>query len=525
MPNMLAYAAMLSAPVAIFFLFRYLPIPNAIIAGTLASYLLLPMGVSFDYPMLPELDKVTLPAVFMLIVCAMALARSRVIAARPAAARPRNWMPVEALPGWLPRSRLILALLAMVIVSRFGAVFTNGDTFSVGPRVLAGLRPYDLLNVLGIVALQLVTFLLARRFLGHREGQAALLAGLGVAGFLYCLPALLEVRIAPQLHAQIYGFMQHSFVQHIRDGGFRPLVFLEHGLWVGIFFAMALLAAVGVMGSRRGTARAAWIFAAAFIGVTLFLSKTFGALLIALVLLPAAVFLSPRWKLLVAGAAVALVMSYPLVRGMGLFPTNAIVQMAQTVHPGRAASVAYRFQNEEVYLEKLNQKPVFGWAGWGRGELYDPVFGAKMSTSDGAWIIFVRDFGWVGYIGVMGLLGLPLVVLAFRRRDLSPTPEEAALGLVMTANLLDMLLNGTVTPVTWLIAGALAGSLERAPAPAAVPERGLGLLRRRTRKAEPVAVAADAAEEAETAGSRYTRQTRRHVRGGPPVRTTHSPAR
>src|SRR4029079_18945292 len=50
------------------------------------------------------------------------------------------------------------------------------------------------------------------------------------AALIYSIFALLEVRLSPQMHRWVYGYAQHSFGQTMRFGGFRPLLFLEHGL-------------------------------------------------------------------------------------------------------------------------------------------------------------------------------------------------------------------------------------------------------------------------------------------------------
>jgi hypothetical protein len=56
---------------------------------------------------------------------------------------------------------------------------------------------------------------------------------------------LLETRIAPTLHLKLYGFnAREDFSQTIRYGGYRPTVFLEHGLWVGVWMMAAALIGV-----------------------------------------------------------------------------------------------------------------------------------------------------------------------------------------------------------------------------------------------------------------------------------------
>ncbi len=50
--------------------------------------------------------------------------------------------------------------------------------------------------------------------------------------------------MSPQLHYMVYGFYQHDFAQTIRMGGWRPTVFMEHGLMVGMWMSMAALIGV-----------------------------------------------------------------------------------------------------------------------------------------------------------------------------------------------------------------------------------------------------------------------------------------
>lgn len=54
-----------------------------------------------------------------------------------------------------------------------------------------------------------------------------------IAGLIYTVPMLYEIRMSPQLHTIFYGYFPHSFGQQARGGGFRPVVFMGHGLLVG----------------------------------------------------------------------------------------------------------------------------------------------------------------------------------------------------------------------------------------------------------------------------------------------------
>lgn len=59
-----------------------------------------------------------------------------------------------------------------------------------------------------------------------------LLKVLALACLAYSLLALWEVRMSPRLNREIYGFFGHSWSQHVRYGGYRPILFLNHGIWV-----------------------------------------------------------------------------------------------------------------------------------------------------------------------------------------------------------------------------------------------------------------------------------------------------
>src|SRR5690606_33843621 len=112
----------------------------------------------------------------------------------------------------------------------------------------------------------------------HRD----LAVAFALAGLVYTLPVLFEVRMSPQLHAIFYGFFPHSFGQHIREGGFRPAVFLGHGLLIGMLFSIAILAALSLWREalRAGRPAKGWLGLAIGLGLTLTLSRNLGAVVI-----------------------------------------------------------------------------------------------------------------------------------------------------------------------------------------------------------------------------------------------------
>jgi hypothetical protein len=136
-----------------------------------------------------------------------------------------------------------------------------------------------------------------------------------------------------------------------------------------------------------------------------------------------------------------------------------MVSLAEEISEQRARSLEFRFDNEDLLLERANERPVFGWGPFGRNRVYDEL-GRDQSVVDGAWIVAIGQGGWIGYIGRFGLLTLPIILLALRRRSYGIEIATAVLCLVLVANVIDMIPNGTQSPITWLIVGALLGRLE-----------------------------------------------------------------
>ena len=278
--------------------------------------------------------------------------------------------------------------------------------------------------------------------------------------------------MSPQLNRMIYGFSP-NWQMSLRDGGYRPSVFMGHGLRLGIFMAVAVLATLGFSRTRPVAKRWRLLVAALWLLGTLALCKTLGALIIASLLAPVVLFFGVRLQLLVAAALAGLVLLFPIMRNSDAFPTDAVLQATALVaSEDRQRSLNFRFKNEDVLLERANERPLFGWGGWGRARVYDEE-GRKASVTDGLWIIIFGEGGWVRYLVQFGLLTLPVILLALRRRQLGLTVATSALALVLVANLVDLIPNAGLSPLVWLMAGAISGRLElamaEAPQSAALP--------------------------------------------------------
>lgn len=446
---MIGTLAILIWMIVVFQLFARREPSIALIVSILGGYLLLPQNFEINLPAMPVLNKASLTALAATLAAAMLL-KGRRLRALPHGA---------VLPGLLPRSRATRILLVVLLLGILGTVMTNADPLIYGSRRISALRPYDGLAIAGGTLFALLPFFLARKYLASPEAHKKLLILLALAGLLYSLPALYEIRMSPQISQKIYGYFPHAWRQHIRAGGYRPVVFLHHGLWLAIFLCSSFLATMSLWRMSKGAIKFRWMIAALWMFATLVLAKGVGALGIGLLLGAMILFLPLRLQILGAAALAAIVLTYPMLRGSGLIPTDRIVQLASTVDIQRADSLSFRLRHEDALLDKAIQRPLFGWGTWGRNFIFNSD-GKSVSTPDGFWVIKIGTAGWIGYIAEMGLLTLPLVFLGLRGKGLGLTPATVGIALALTANLIDLLPNATLTPVTWLLAGALAGRLE-----------------------------------------------------------------
>lgn len=455
MGNSLATLMIFAAPVIVWVLFRRLPLPYALSISIVGGYLILPVSPTFDLPFFPVYGKAMAVAVPALLIALLIIRRQK--------SPPKSGSAVENFhfqPGWVPQSPLIRLCFLGLLISPLLTALTNPDALIYPLRTIPRFAPYDAAAGIAGVIITLLPFLLARKFLARPEDQKTLLTVICVAALLYSLPTLWEARMSPQLNSKIYGFFPHDWRQHQRDGGYRPLVFLEHGLRLGLFLSIGILATA--ITARINTGRLGRIaaFGVFWLFVTIGMSKNLGALIIVVLLLPTALLLRPRGQALVAAVFAGIVLLYPMMRAANLVPITTITESIASVAEGeRVRSLNFRLMNEDVLLERARERPLFGWGGWGRARVRDDL-GRDISTTDGTWIIEFGESGWLGYLSRFGLLTFPILLLAFRRSPQGVPLATSGLALLTVANLIDLLPNSGLTAITWLMAGALAGGLE-----------------------------------------------------------------
>jgi len=453
MPNALAFFMLLFWPLVAVVLFKRLPLERAIIWTILGGYLVLPPVAEFDLPLVPDMDKHTISAITAYCLCV--------------------FMMKKSVPLW-SSSRGARVLILLFLLSTIPTVLSNSDPLlanviensypiQIITTHLPGLYWRDLGSVTINQLIVLLPFFLGRAYLSSDHGFRELLIALVIGAVIYSIPSLIEIRFSPQINIWIYGFFQHDFEQMIRGDGFRPIVFLQHGLWVAFYMATAAMAAAAL--ARSSVAqdhKMKWAFALVWVFMILILCKSLASQIYGLCFVPIILFLSPKWQLRIAVFLVLVGVTYPMLRNLNMVPMDAILAQAQEINPARAHSLNYRLQNEEILMDRAHEKPWFGWGGWGRNLIRDTRSGEILTIPDGRWIIVFGTFGWIGYIAEMGLLALPVWLLWRRARGTAaPSPEVSAIALIVAATMMDMLLNATLTTYTWMCVGAILGYAER----------------------------------------------------------------
>lgn len=415
-------------------LFILLPAHRALVWSVLGAHLILPVGTSFEIPVVPSLDKTTV-ANLSILLCCFLFVRER----------------------WLSglKETVLITLAATFILSPFCTAFFNPEPLRFADRFIPAMSMYDALAQAAVNGITLIPFIAAYGLINNEQKRWHVIIILVTAALAYSLLILIEVRLSPQLHRMVYGFYPHSFGQQVRAGGYRPMAFLGHGLLVAIFCAMALTAAIARWRESRGRQKTRAGLIVAYFGALLLLCKSVGAIILAAVFAPIIALLRAKHVAVISAFACIMLLLYPAIRSTGLIPTAAISELTASFSEDRAGSLGVRLRNEDQLLEKFAERPILGWGTWGRNRVYSPDDGRDLSITDGAWITLLGTWGWVGYLAMFGLLCLGCARLLWRQKIIgSISIASAALCVLLTMNLLDSIPNASIHPMTWLLSGA-----------------------------------------------------------------------
>jgi hypothetical protein len=401
-----------------------------------------------------------------------------------------KWIPL--VPG---RKDIIICLgLGLAAVLMDPAPLANfRPKWIDAPIILLCLNPFPSAMLNGLpfieaVAFSLATFvdwglpyLLGRVYLTDVRAAWYMAWCIFIGGLIYAPGCIFEMIMSPTLHQRVYGVAAFpDFLQSVRLGGYRPVMFMQHGLMVGTFMCCAAL--MGIWLWWNGAIKSVFRFPKAtpvvFLTLVAIACKSAGSILLMFVGLGVLFFTRYARKPYLVYALVAAAPIYILARTVGGWTGDSAVDLAtKWVDKEHGGSLSVRFGNENVLVDRGRQKMIFGWGPNGDFLIKD-LDGRVVSIPDGMWVIAFGGGGLIGLTGLFGAMLAPTIALMRRfpvRTWAHPVmAAPAALAVFLPTYAIDCLMNAMVNPV-WMVGlgaiSALATVQNPFARPAGTPKR------------------------------------------------------
>ena len=429
----------------VLYIFRYFSPRRAVIIGFIAAWLFLPQRTEYIFLGLPDYNRTSATCYSILLATVLF-----------------DFKQLRTFKlGWLDGFMLVWCLCPLA------SSITNGLGF------------YD--GISGILVKTIrygVPYFIGRIYLADLIGLRQLAISIFVSGLIYAPLCLFESIMSPQLHRIVYGYHGiNQFTQSIRLGGYRPNVFMIHGLSVGMWMMSAALIAIwlwqaGVLKKFLNIPMTVWIVGLMFTHVIVRSTGAYLYMIYGLIILFVAKWLRISLPLLLLISSLSFYLFLGVTGNFTGEKADQIVSIASDIAgPDRADSLKFRFDNEELLVEKAQERMIFGWGGWGRGRIFEYDGSGELvdiSVTDSLWIIAYGSHGVVGVISVFGSLFIPaasFILLCYPARTwLNPKVAPAAvLTVVITLYGLDSCLNNQYNPVFTVASGAIAGLVLKQP--------------------------------------------------------------
>jgi hypothetical protein len=281
---------------------------------------------------------------------------------------------------------------------------------------------------------------------------------MAIAAACLILPILIDLRFSPQFNQWFYGYYPADFSQSVRAGGFRPQVLFDHGLTLAAFMLVCLILSVGLARAKQSIKGypARWFCIA--IGLTLVACKTMGSIVYGLIAVPLLIWASPKRVTTIASIVMLLFVSYPILRWNGIIPTKEITDFFMGVSPERAHSLKYRFDMEDGMLNLARARPWFGFGGFARLFVYDPVTGNQQSVPDGVVAMTLSGRGFVTFYAYFFPYAFAVLRARLMMKKLRKPGNKvmlASLALSCAIILFDLIINSTFFPLFMMLFGIL----------------------------------------------------------------------
>jgi hypothetical protein len=427
-------------PLTIVLFSRMAPARAAAISLVVGVYFL-PAAQGVTLPLLPDLERRTIPPLAILLATAM---------------QKRPFLREVRI------GKLNAACFALLIISDIARVLANRDPLHYGGTHVDGLVLQNIITFWSEDALLIGVMFYSGAAIGRSpEGLRAFLKTWLAVALLYIPLAAIEVRLSPRVNLAVYGYFQHDFMQMVRSGGYRPIVFMGHGLELALALAGSALVALSVSGSRmrilflgvRGTTWALFGLLSVCKSAAA-MSYGFGGLILQK-------FFSPGLRVTIARLIALTILIYPIMRLGGWLNATNVGEAVSVFGEERTGSLVFRLDNEDRMLVKAMQRPWTGWGGFARYFVYDSG-GRSLTVPDGSWIIEFASGGVPRFVAMFGLFaiqvfGMKRTIKLVERRQ----PRDAQLfGTLCLASVFlafDLIPNSFFNYMSYTAVGILSG--------------------------------------------------------------------
>ena len=424
--NLLAQSALfLWIPIVVAF-FTFLPPKKAVITSYVAAWLALP-NIGYSISGAPDFTKMTATVVAVLI-CLVVFNQKELFLVR------LRWYDLPMITCCL---------------CPFGSAIMNGlGSYEGASAMLEQIVNWGL------------PYLIGRVYLTDLDSMRDLALGIAIGGLIYMPLCLFEIRFSPVLETWVYGTYHW---EALRYGGYRPKVFLSHGLELGLWMTNASLVTYQIWASGA---------------VKLLRGLPFGKLTLALIITTVLCKSTGALSLLLAGVMVlwltrrlkrswavwlliAIVPAYTISRAFNLWSGAEAVAFSQAVFgEERASSFEYRLNMENQLAKHALDQPIFGWGRFNRNQILNSQ-GQALTVPDGYWIIVLGVNGLLGLTALVAMMLQPMV-LTIRRFPISTWSDPrvgpvVALALMLLLTMIDFLSNGMQNPIYALTMGGVVG--------------------------------------------------------------------
>lgn len=441
MPNAFAYLVFFSWPIVVLWLLIRYPTKKAIFISIVLTTLLLPSAFSADVPLLPPLDKDNITGLSLILFLFLMRKKFRIFQ-----------------PG-LSTILFIGYFIVIAITVELNAI----PIIIIGSKYLPGLTYHDIFSTIIRLIIYTMPFFLGRYFSTSLKDTEIFFKIMVVMALIYTLPMLFELKMSPQLHNIFYGYQPSQFVQEIREDGYRPMVFVGHGLGLAFWMSTCILAAVALLKNKIRSTILSPVVVVCYLFVVLIFCKTWSAAAYAVLGMFFILKLRPstqvKWSFIIA----AIVILYPIAKVNEVIPEKEIISTISQYNPARAQSLEFRFQNENEMLAHVLEKPFFGWGSWGRNRIYSKWDGRDLSVTDGRWIAELGTNGWIGFLFYYAILLTPLYYALKTFKYIKEPKDQvyfAALSIILAICIIDSIPNTGMGPMHLFLAGILLGQAE-----------------------------------------------------------------